>query len=71
MITLGYEGLYLLASPTAVVLNKMLMKDVGFGYPVVVSALGRVATMVGAAAAVRCCHVPSRRAARCPCARSC
>ena len=57
VVTLAYGGLYMLASPTAIVLNKTLMKDIGFGYPVVVSALGQLATMAGASLAVRCCHV--------------
>ena len=33
MQTLLYTTLYLTASPTAIILNKMLMKDLGFGYP--------------------------------------
>ena len=46
LITLFYTALYLTASPTAILLNKILMKDVGFGYPVMVSALGQTITAV-------------------------
>ena len=57
-VTLAYGGLYMLASPMAIILNKTLMKDIGFGYPVVVCGLGQLATMAGASLAVRRCHVP-------------
>ena len=33
VITLFYSMLYLVASPTAILVNKILMKDYGFGYP--------------------------------------
>ena len=42
LVTLMYVLLYFVASPFAIVINKMLMKDYGFGYPVMVSALGQV-----------------------------
>ena len=51
--TLFYVTLYLVASPTAILVNKILMKDYGFGYPVLVSALGQSCTAVGAWVAVR------------------
>jgi len=41
-----YTVLYLLASPVAIMCNKILMKDHGFGYPVMVSALGQTTTAV-------------------------
>ena len=53
LTTLLYVVLYLTASPTAILLNKILMKDIGFGYPVLVSALGQVSTAIGATIAVR------------------
>ena len=42
LVTLMYVLLYFVASPFAIVINKVLMKDYGFGYPVMVSALGQV-----------------------------
>ena len=33
VLTLFYAMLYLIASPTAILVNKILMKDYGFGYP--------------------------------------
>ena len=38
IVTLVYVILYLVASPTAILVNKILMKDYGFGYPVMVTA---------------------------------
>jgi hypothetical protein len=52
LVTLLYVLLYLVASPTAILLNKILMKDIGFGYPVLVSALGQSFTAVCAYLAV-------------------
>ena len=57
LLTLLYTILYLLASPTAILVNKILMKDYGFGYPVLVSALGQTVTAICAYAAVRFCGV--------------
>jgi len=54
LATLFYVLLYLIASPTAILVNKVLMKDYGFGYPVLVSALGQSTTAVTAFACVRC-----------------
>jgi len=54
LVTLFYATLYLLASPTAILVNKILMKDYGFGYPVLVSALGQTTTAVCAFVAVHC-----------------
>ncbi len=45
--------LYFIASPTAIMCNKILMKDHGFGYPILVSAFGQLATMLGSALVVR------------------
>lgn len=53
IITLFFSLLYLITSPTAILVNKMLMKDFGFGYPIVVSALGQFTTMVCATVMVR------------------
>lgn len=53
LLTLLYTAFYLLASPTAILLNKRLMKDVGFGYPVMVSALGQMMTSLCATVLVR------------------
>jgi len=52
LLTLFYSVLYLIASPTAILVNKILMKDYGFGYPVLVSALGQFMTMILATVAV-------------------
>eukprot|EP00900_Chrysochromulina_parva_P015640 jgi/Chrpa1/24077/Chrysochromulina_OHIO_Genome00028087-RA len=46
LLTLVYALLYLTSSPTAILVNKILMKDIGFGYPVLVSALGQGATSI-------------------------
>lgn len=52
LVTLLYTMLYLIASPVAIMANKILMKDKGFGYPVMVSAMGQVATALCAAVVV-------------------
>lgn len=54
LLTLFYSTLYLVASPTAILVNKILMKDYGFGYPVMVSGLGQAATALGA---TLCVHI--------------
>ena len=53
LVTLLYSLLYFVASPTAILVNKILMKDKGFHYPVMVSALGQATTAVCAALSVR------------------
>ena len=53
LVTLMYILLYFIASPFAIVINKVLMKDYGFGYPVMVSALGQSTTALCSAAAVK------------------
>jgi len=55
--TLFYGLLYFVASPTAILVNKILMKDYGFGYPVLVSALGQTTTGVVAAVLVQLGYV--------------
>ncbi|KAL1504224.1 hypothetical protein AB1Y20_010633 [Prymnesium parvum] len=45
-VTLLYSLLYFLASPSAILINKILMKDMGFHYPVMVSALGQATTAI-------------------------
>jgi len=52
LVTLLYSLLYFIASPTAILVNKILMKDKGFHYPVMVSALGQATTAVCAALSV-------------------
>jgi len=54
LLTLVYTVLYMIASPVAIMCNKVLMKDYGFGYPVMVSALGQTTTAVCAYLVVRC-----------------
>lgn len=53
VLTLSYALLYLIASPTAILVNKWLMKDYGFGYPVMVSAFGQLTTAFCAWVCVR------------------
>lgn len=53
VLTLLYAVLYLIASPTAILVNKLLMKDYGFGYPVMVSAFGQLMTAICAFLCVR------------------
>ena len=38
LLTLFYTALYLTASPAAILINKVIMKDFGFHYPIIVSA---------------------------------
>ena len=57
LVTLFYTLLYMLASPTAILVNKVLMKDYGFGYPVLVSALGQGTTAIAAWVAVQLGYV--------------
>ena len=64
LVTLGYVILYLIASPTAILVNKILMKDYGFGYPVLVSALGQSMTIIGAYVAVHCFGVSTEMGKR-------
>ena len=52
-VTLFYSVLYFVASPTAILVNKILMKDLGFHYPVMVSSLGQATTAVLAAVSVQ------------------
>ena len=52
LLTVLYTALYLTASPMAIMANKILMKDKGFGYPVLVSALGQTTSAVCATIAV-------------------
>ncbi|KAL3925170.1 MAG: hypothetical protein SGPRY_003711 [Prymnesium sp.] len=52
IVTLAYCVLYFLASPSAILINKILMKDMGFHYPVMVSTLGQATTAVCAAISV-------------------
>jgi len=54
LITLFYSLLYLIASPTAILVNKILMKDYGFGYPVMVSAFGQGMTTLCSFLLVHC-----------------
>jgi hypothetical protein len=54
LYTIASVVLYLLASPTAILLNKYLMKDLGFGYPVAITALGQIVTALFASCAVYC-----------------
>ena len=53
LLTAAYTALYFVASPTAILTNKILMKDVGFGYPILVSAVGQCVTSVCACAVER------------------
>ena len=52
LLTAAYTALYFVASPTRLT-NKILMKDVGFGYPILVSAVGQCVTSVCACAVER------------------
>lgn len=54
LLTLVYTVLYMIASPVAIMCNKILMKDYGFGYPVMVSALGQTTTAACAYLVVKC-----------------
>ena len=52
LLTVLYTILYFVASPTAILVNKILMKDMGFHYPVMVSTLGQATTCIYAALSV-------------------
>ena len=53
-ITLLYCLLYFIASPAAILCNKFILKDYGFGYPIMVSSLGQLTTFGLAFAVVQC-----------------
>ena len=57
LVTLFYGLLYFVASPVAILVNKVLMKDYGFGYPVMVSGIGQITTAVVATTLVRMGYV--------------
>ena len=52
-VTLFYALLYFIASPTAILVNKWIMKDFGFGYPIMVAGFGQVFTAAISQLAVR------------------
>ena len=66
VLTLFYAMLYLIASPTAILVNKILMKDYGFGYPIMVSAFGQLTTAICAWMCVRFGGVSIDNGARVP-----
>lgn len=59
--TLLCAAFYLLASPSAILVNRLLMKEFEFPYPILVSALGQVASVASTEAIVRAGFVSSGR----------
>ena len=53
VITLIYCLIYLLVGPALILVNKQLLKDAGFGYPMMVSGLGQAASAIGAFVSIR------------------
>lgn len=64
MLTCCISLLYLFASPTAILVNKVLMKDLGFHYPVMVSSFGQAVTAMMSYLLVRVFEVFPRERCR-------
>jgi len=64
VVTIAYSVFYFIASPTAIIVNKMLMKDYGFHYPVMVSGLGQATTAIASAVAVHVFRLAKLEASR-------
>jgi len=53
LITLTYCLVYLLVGPALILVNKKIMKDVGFAYPMMVSGLGQLSSAICSALAIK------------------
>ena len=53
LVTLIYCLVYLIVGPALILVNKQLLKDAGFGYPMMVSGLGQASSAVGAFISIR------------------
>ena len=59
VVTLVYCFIYLLVGPSLIVVNKTLLKDAGFGYPMLVSGLGQASSAIGAWVSIRVLELES------------
>ena len=53
LITLTYCVVYLLVGPALILVNKKIMRDVGFGYPMMVSGIGQLSSAICSAIAIK------------------
>ena len=53
LITLTYCVIYLLVGPALILVNKKIMRDVGFGYPMMVSGIGQLSSAICSAIAIK------------------
>ena len=53
LITLAYCVIYLLVGPALILVNKKIMRDVGFGYPMMVSGIGQLSSAICSAIAIK------------------
>ena len=53
LITLAYCVVYLLVGPALILVNKKIMRDVGFGYPMMVSGIGQLSSAICSAIAIK------------------
>jgi hypothetical protein len=53
LITLTYCVVYLLVGPALILVNKKIMKDVGFAYPMMVSGFGQLSSAICSAIAIK------------------
>ena len=56
-LTLVYCLLYLLVGPWLIIVNKTIMRDYGFNYPMIVSGLGQASSALGSLVAIRVLRV--------------
>jgi len=57
LLTLVYCLLYLLVGPWLIIVNKTIMRDLGFNYPMMVSGLGQASSALGSLVAIRLLRV--------------
>ncbi|KAL1528360.1 hypothetical protein AB1Y20_009713 [Prymnesium parvum] len=53
LLTVVYCVAYLLVGPALILTNKQILKDIGFGYPMMVSGIGQASSAIGAAVVIR------------------
>lgn len=57
LVTLICCVAYLLVGPALIIVNKQILKDIGFAYPMLVSGIGQFASAVGSAVAIHVLNV--------------
>ena len=53
LLTATYVAVYLMVGPALILVNKHLLKDVGFGFPMMVSGIGQASSALGSFLALR------------------